>query len=67
MTREQTKVLEQIATAQSQAVQDFMARMDGRHEALPPTYRPDYAVHGCAICGGTERLSDDCPCRCRNA
>lgn len=57
------RVLEAIAAAQSQAIQDFMARMQG--EAFPVPYQPSYARHACTICGDTERL-DDIPCpRCQ--
>ncbi len=63
MTREQTEVLEQIATAQSQAIQDFVARMQG--EAFPVPYQPSYANHGCAMCGGTGMMADDILCGCQ--
>lgn len=57
------EILEQIAAAQSRAIQDFMVRMAG--EPLPPLYAPSYAVHTCTLCGNTERL-EDAPCpRCQ--
>ena len=62
----QREVLEDIADMQDKALMDFMARMDGRHESLPPTYQPSYADHTtrCGLCGDTEMLSDDIRCTC---
>lgn len=63
MTREQRQVLEDIATAQSHAIQDFMARMGGEAYELPKP--APYARHACSLCGDTERL-EDAPCpRCQ--
>lgn len=59
---DQRDVLEQIANAQADALDRFMA--DLRGEPFPVPYTPTYARHGCGLCGNTGRIDNDIPCTC---